>query len=185
MCRYLLLALPCLNLLLLFVFMPRVLKCCGLKVAVPSLSLSFPLSLSLCLSLPLFTTLPFSPCLPFSLPQLYRPLDFRVSTRLPMVLNTVFVTMMYCSGQPLLLPFAAFSLTLFYWFEKYSVLRHFSKPPNMGEDLGKVRVCAWRAHARLVCVCAYVRCEAFFVVVSPCQLALGSPLRPVCICMTL
>ena len=55
-----------------------------------------------------------------------------------MVLNTVFVTMAFCSGMPLLLPFAFFSVFVTYWVDKVAMLRFYAKPPTMGDDLHKV-----------------------------------------------
>jgi hypothetical protein len=72
--------------------------------------------------------------------QLYRPEMFELSTRLPIVLNTVFVTMAYCSGLPLLLPFAFIAIVVMYWIEKYAILRFYAKPPSMGASLALVHL---------------------------------------------
>jgi hypothetical protein len=71
--------------------------------------------------------------------QLYAPPPFQLSTRWPAALNTMCVTLVYCGGMPFLLPCAFIALTLTYFVEKYSLLRVYAKPPQMGDGMGKVR----------------------------------------------
>jgi len=52
--------------------------------------------------------------------ELYEGLPFEIETRYPLILNTVFVTMLYSSGLPVLIPMAFLSLVLSYWIDKYS-----------------------------------------------------------------
>lgn len=80
--------------------------------------------------------------------QLYRPRAFLLSTRFPVVLNTVFVTLAYAGGLPILIPIGFLSLVMSYWVDKVTLLRLYAKPPYMEEDLALVRVAvAWP------CVC--------------------------------
>ena len=81
------------------------------------------------------------------------PAEFLLSERVPVVLNSVFVTLTFCSGLPLLLPIACASMLLTYWVDKSTLLRLYQKPPNMGEDLANVR--GWGTLA--VCCGACVR----------------------------
>ncbi len=99
-------------------------------------------------------------CWRFWLPfQLFAPPVFQLSERIPVILNTVFVTLAFSSGMPLLLPFAFFALALSYWIDKYALLRVYAKPPSMGDDLHQVAltrsstpVIRWRScrHAMLL-----------------------------------
>lgn len=50
----------------------------------------------------------------------YEPARFEVEERYPLALNTLFVTMFYSGGLPLLLPFAAFSFFMTFWIDKLS-----------------------------------------------------------------
>lgn len=50
------------------------------------------------------------------------------------MLNTVFITLAYCSALPLLLPFSFIAMFVMYWVEKFTLLRFYGKPPKMGED---------------------------------------------------
>lgn len=70
--------------------------------------------------------------------QLFRPEAFQLAVRFPIVLNTIFVTMAYCSGLPLLLPFAFLACVVMYWVEKFALFRVCAKPPNMGSSLAEV-----------------------------------------------
>eukprot|EP00743_Colponemidia_sp_Colp-15_P005010 GILK01005396.1.p1 GENE.GILK01005396.1~~GILK01005396.1.p1 ORF type:complete len:784 (+),score=111.46 GILK01005396.1:81-2432(+) len=59
--------------------------------------------------------------------------EFDIATRYAQIMNTIFVTMLYCSGLPILLPFAAASLTLVYWADKILFLRVCQRPPAYDE----------------------------------------------------
>ena len=80
--------------------------------------------------------------------QRLEPAEFILSERAPVVLNSVFITLMFCSGMPLLLPIACVTMALTYWVDKYAILRVYAKPPTMGSDLANVRCCV---HACGVC----------------------------------
>jgi hypothetical protein len=67
------------------------------------------------------------------------PGQFEISERLPVILNSIFITMTFCSGMPLLIPIACVSLMLTYWVDKFAVLRVYAKPHNMGGDMARVR----------------------------------------------
>lgn len=54
---------------------------------------------------------------------LYEGPSFTIEERYPLVLNTVFVTMFYSSGIPILLPISAISLWIIYFFEKMTILK--------------------------------------------------------------
>ncbi|KAL4463408.1 hypothetical protein ABPG72_017129 [Tetrahymena utriculariae] len=55
--------------------------------------------------------------------------EFNLIARYTSFMNVVFVCLFYSSGQPLLLPCAAVSLTSQYWVFKYMLLRWHKKPP--------------------------------------------------------
>lgn len=71
--------------------------------------------------------------------QLYKPEPFQLSVRVPVLLTTVFVTLMYSSGLPILLPFALIGMCVMYFVDKLSILKWFAKPPNMGSTLAEVQ----------------------------------------------
>lgn len=62
---------------------------------------------------------------------------FNVTGFYAAVMNTIFVTLFYCSGIPLLLYFGAISLTLQYWVYKYYILRYNKRPPSYDNKLNK------------------------------------------------
>lgn len=49
----------------------------------------------------------------------YLGAKFEVITKYAVALNTIFVTLFYCSGMPLLLILGCLSLAFQYWMEKY------------------------------------------------------------------
>jgi len=53
-----------------------------------------------------------------SLNRLYKPQNYDLSQRYPVLLNTLFVTLMYSAGLPLLLPLAMFSFIFSYWVDR-------------------------------------------------------------------
>jgi len=55
--------------------------------------------------------------------------EFEISTRFPMILNTLAVTMVFSSALPILLPIAFVACQLFYHVDKLLLLRFFKKPP--------------------------------------------------------
>lgn len=64
--------------------------------------------------------------------------SFLMISKYALALNTVFVTLFYCSGMPILLFFGAASLFLQYWVEKYLILRVYARPPNYNHDINTI-----------------------------------------------
>lgn len=56
-------------------------------------------------------------------------LDFRITIRYAMLVNTIWVTMLYSASMPLVLVFAVLFFTCTYWFDKYAILRYYHRPP--------------------------------------------------------
>jgi hypothetical protein len=69
--------------------------------------------------------------------KLYAGPEFDISIRYPMVLNSLFVTMVFCGGMPVLLFIA--SLTVFgtYWFDKLSIIHLYSVKTAYDEEMGE------------------------------------------------
>lgn len=65
-----------------------------------------------------------------SLNRLYRGQEFEIEKRMPVILNTLFTTMLYCGGIPLLLPCAACAFLLTYCVDKLTFLRLYRVPPQ-------------------------------------------------------
>jgi len=55
--------------------------------------------------------------------------EFEISTRFPMILNTLAVTMVFSSALPVLLPIAFVACQFFFHVDKLLLLRYFKKPP--------------------------------------------------------
>ncbi|KAL7685513.1 hypothetical protein Plhal304r1_c030g0097181 [Plasmopara halstedii] len=70
--------------------------------------------------------------------KLYAGPTFDISLRYPMVLNTVFVTMVFCGGSPVLLYIAVVAATGIYWLDKLSILYLYSVKTTYDEILGEV-----------------------------------------------
>lgn len=70
--------------------------------------------------------------------RLYAGPDFDMSVRYPMVLNSVFVTMMFAGGSPILLFIAALTSTATFWLDKMSLLHLYSVRTAYDEELGEV-----------------------------------------------
>jgi len=64
--------------------------------------------------------------------------EFEMIPKYALALNTIFVTLFYCSGMPILLFFGAASLFLQYWVEKYLLLRFYSRPPQYNHDINTI-----------------------------------------------
>jgi hypothetical protein len=80
-----------------------------------------------------------SPCVPRHqdrLTQMFTGPEFRLSVRYAQLTNTVFVTLMYSSGMPILLPIAAVSFFVSFWVDKYLFLRFYRKPPHYDTRMG-------------------------------------------------
>lgn len=63
--------------------------------------------------------------------------EFTVTQYYAITLNTIFVTLFYSSGLPILLWFAFFSLLIQYWVYKYMILRYNKRPPSYDHRLNK------------------------------------------------
>ncbi|RQM24329.1 hypothetical protein B5M09_001604 [Aphanomyces astaci] len=72
------------------------------------------------------------------LDEVYAGPPFDISLRYPLVLNTVFVTMMYCGGIPILLPIAAASCLITYSCDKVTLMRLYSIRTAYDEALGQL-----------------------------------------------
>lgn len=67
--------------------------------------------------------------------HLYSGQDYIVHFRYSGVLTTVYVTMMYGVGIPVLFPIAAFTLGLFWLHEKYHMAYNYQLPPSFDDKL--------------------------------------------------
>ncbi|KDO18285.1 hypothetical protein SPRG_16323 [Saprolegnia parasitica CBS 223.65] len=63
---------------------------------------------------------------------------FDISLRYPLVLNTVFVTMMYCGGIPVLLPVAALACLVMHLLDKLTIMKLYSVRTAYDEALGEL-----------------------------------------------
>ncbi|TMW61304.1 hypothetical protein Poli38472_013767 [Pythium oligandrum] len=70
--------------------------------------------------------------------KLYAGPTFDISVRYPMVLNSLFVTMVFCGGSPILLFIAAFTAAGTYWFDKLSLIHLYSVKTAYDEELGQL-----------------------------------------------
>jgi hypothetical protein len=62
---------------------------------------------------------------------------FQLQTRLPIALNTIYSALMYSGTMPILIPFAAVSLMLQAFVDKYGLLRVYQAPTTLGPELMK------------------------------------------------
>ena len=60
--------------------------------------------------------------------DLHSGLLYEIDERYPVILNTLFVTMMYCTGLPVLIPFAALGYAVSGLMDKFMLLRVYKKP---------------------------------------------------------
>merc|ERR550537_2140577 len=67
--------------------------------------------------------------------DLYEGPPFELAVQYPVVLNSLFVTLMYCGGMPILIPFATLSFMLSFQFDKLFLLKLYSLPPKYDESL--------------------------------------------------
>ncbi|KAL3664265.1 hypothetical protein V7S43_010592 [Phytophthora oleae] len=72
--------------------------------------------------------------------KLYAGPTFDISERYPMVLNSVFVTLVFCGGSPVLLFIGAVASAGMYWIDKLSILRLYSVRTTYDEILGQVTI---------------------------------------------
>ncbi|TYZ60551.1 hypothetical protein PybrP1_010488 [[Pythium] brassicae (nom. inval.)] len=63
---------------------------------------------------------------------------FDISVRYPMILNSVFVTMIFCGGSPVLLFIASLAAAGTYWLDKLSILHLYSVKTAYDEELGEI-----------------------------------------------
>ncbi|OQR84545.1 transmembrane protein [Achlya hypogyna] len=70
--------------------------------------------------------------------ELFAGPPFDISLRYPLVLNTVFVTMMYCGGIPILLPVASLSCLVMHQLDKLTIMRLYSVRTAYDEALGQL-----------------------------------------------
>ncbi|KAE9322116.1 hypothetical protein PR003_g17308 [Phytophthora rubi] len=69
--------------------------------------------------------------------QLYAGPTFDLAVRYPMILNSAFVTLVFCGGSPVLLFIAALACTATFWIEKLSLLWLYSVKTAYDEALGE------------------------------------------------
>ncbi|KAF4039269.1 RSN1 7TM family protein [Phytophthora infestans] len=69
--------------------------------------------------------------------QLYAGPKFDLAIRYPMVLNSVFVTLVFCGGSPVLLFIATLACTATFWIDKLSLLWLYSVKTAYDEALGE------------------------------------------------
>ena len=63
--------------------------------------------------------------------------EFVLPSRSAVVLNSVFVTMAFCGGVPLLLPIAAVTFWLMFSLDKMLLIKFYRKPPQYDASLGE------------------------------------------------
>ena len=61
--------------------------------------------------------------------------EFELAERYAVMLNTLFVTLLYSGGMPIMLPIGAITFGLTYWFDKVSFLRLYRIPPRFDHSL--------------------------------------------------
>jgi hypothetical protein len=74
--------------------------------------------------------------------DLYTGPKFLLHIRYAQILSTIFVTMTYSSGLPMLYFISFISFLVTYWTDKFLVLRYFSKTEGLNKDLSKA-VVSW------------------------------------------
>lgn len=72
--------------------------------------------------------------------RLYAGPAFDISQRYPMILNSVFVTMAFCGGSPILLFIASITAAATYWFDKLSIVHLYSVTTAYDEELGETAI---------------------------------------------
>jgi hypothetical protein len=65
---------------------------------------------------------------------------FPIDTRMPEVLNTFFVTMLYCGGIPILIPFAMLNFYLSFQLDKLWLLRLYGGTPAYDASIARAAV---------------------------------------------
>ncbi len=82
--------------------------------------------------------------------------QMNLALKYPSLLNNLFVTLMYSSALPLLIPIAFFSFTLQYFMDKWLLLKYYSKPPSSDESQGLLRF-VW--NARILYILLFQSCS--------------------------
>lgn len=67
--------------------------------------------------------------------ELHKPPEFELAVQHAQQLCTIFVTLIFSAGMPLLMPLLVTCLTLSYWSDKYVLLRASCVPPRYKQDL--------------------------------------------------
>ncbi len=76
----------------------------------------------------------------FELNQAYAGVRFPATIRYVMLLNTVFVCLLYSAHMPILLPLGAMHFASTYWFDKYALLRFYRRPPVYNETFPELAI---------------------------------------------
>merc|ERR1712222_28984 len=97
-----------------------------------------------------------------TLVALYAKPDFDISRRFASMLNTVFCTLTYSAGMPLLLPFASLCMWLNYWVDKLILLRFSRRPPHYYPKIAK------QASQIMLFAVAFHCIGAIFMLGQPC-----------------
>jgi len=69
--------------------------------------------------------------------KLYIGPEFNIQIRLGQVMTIIFVTMTYSSGLPILYFVSLIVFIVFYWTDKYMLLRFYKKSPQLTGELSK------------------------------------------------
>jgi len=68
----------------------------------------------------------------------YEGAEFDIETRYAIMLNTLFVTLIFAGGIPLLIPLACLNYFLTFLVDKFFLLTYYTKPPNYDASLAKM-----------------------------------------------
>mmetsp|Transcript_21 Transcript_21/g.39 ORF Transcript_21/g.39 Transcript_21/m.39 type:complete len:1400 (+) Transcript_21:55-4254(+) len=71
------------------------------------------------------------------LENLYTGPEFIMYLRYAQLLNTLFVTLIFSSGMPVLIPICFLTFLSYYFFDKWMLLRFFSLPPRLDASLAR------------------------------------------------
>ncbi|KAF0697360.1 Aste57867_11946 [Aphanomyces stellatus] len=71
------------------------------------------------------------------LEALYRGPEFDLATRYSVVINTIFITLLFSSGMPLMLLIGLFSMIVTYWTDKFTFLRVVRRPPEYDGEIAR------------------------------------------------
>ena len=96
--------------------------------------------------------------------KLYARPEFSLTTRFSMVMNTTFVTLLFCSGLPILVPIAGATFALTYFIDKALILKFYRRPPRYDESLVRTFIASlpWALAFHLIfAMVAYSASEVF------------------------